>query len=150
MEETNNMDLKPCACGCGLKIIPYQIENGRIRKDRPIRFKKYHQNKFIAWIPKNFPDRKGNKNQNWRGGKYTDNCGYNHIRKAEHHFAEQNGYVLEHRLVWEEYHKAILLPWSVVHHKNGVRDDNRIENLEGMMSRQHKSLHFILKNPNKK
>jgi hypothetical protein len=47
-------------------------------------------------------------------------------------------YVYEHRVFMEEYIGRPLRPEESVHHINGVRDDNRLENLE-LWSKSHPS-----------
>jgi hypothetical protein len=58
-----------------------------------------------------------------------DKDGYILIRKPDHPYAMASGYVREHRLVMEDEIGRYLRPGEVVHHINGIRDDNRIENL---------------------
>jgi hypothetical protein len=48
----------------------------------------------------------------------------------EHPRAGSNGYVFEHVLVMEDLLGRRLIPGETVHHRNGVRDDNRPGNLE--------------------
>jgi hypothetical protein len=38
--------------------------------------------------------------------------------------------ILQHRFVWEQHNGRKLQPFENIHHLNGIRDDNRIENLE--------------------
>ena len=71
----------------------------------------------------------GKESSHWKGGRKKDSNGYWHIYNPNHPYADKNGYVYEHRLVVEQYLGRYLLTNEVVHHINGIKDDNRIENL---------------------
>lgn len=69
--------------------------------------------------------------RDWRGGKTYHKAGYVMRRVPEHPRARpRSPYVFEHVLVMEEALGRHLFPDESVHHLNGVRDDNRVENLE--------------------
>jgi len=61
---------------------------------------------------------------------HTTRSGYRMAYAPEDPMAQRNGHVLEHRLVMSRLLGRPLDRIESVHHKNGVRDDNRAENLE--------------------
>lgn len=86
---------------------------------------------------------------NWKGGVIHHQGGYIEVRIAKDDFfipmANARGYVFEHRLVMAKHMKRCLLDWEIVHHKNGNRSDNRIENLELLPSRKFHVADTLLK-----
>lgn len=81
-----------------------------------------------------------NANGNWSGGRMVGRGGYVWVWDPEAAQRARPGtkkpYVLEHRLVMERILGRPLQPGENVHHKNGVRDDNRPENLEIWVKKQ--------------
>ena len=82
--------------------------------------------------------RKGSKNK--KGvSRQKSIYGYIQLFKPKHPTAQKNGYVMEHRMV--AYDSKLLTDLSMeVHHRNGDKTDNRIENLEVMTKAKHTSL----------
>ncbi len=73
----------------------------------------------------------GTSHPSWRGGRLYDKSGYIRIYTPNHpSYAQTTNYVLEHRLVMEKKIGRYLSSHETVHHINGIKNDNRPENLE--------------------
>lgn len=82
------------------------------------------------------PNRKGKT----QGFKYC--AGYKYLYCPNHPYARQN-YIQEHRVIMEQYLKCYLpFPEYIIHHINGIKDDNRLENLELLLPSEHTKKHL--------
>lgn len=85
----------------------------------------------------------GDGNPNWNGGRRKHEKGYIMLYRPDHPNATRKGYVMEHRLVAEEKIGRLLDPEEVVHHLNGVKDDNRPENVQVLAGQgAHSEIHL--------
>ena len=76
-------------------------------------------------------------------GRYLDS-GYWALYKPDYFSSDKKGRIHEHVFVYQEHHKCCMLPWGDIHHideKPSEENANRIENLQGMMKREHMRLH---------
>lgn len=118
----------PCGCGCGQEARP-----GR-------RFVTGHNTR-------------GTRMTNYRG--WYKSGQYIRVHAEDHPYA-CDGYVLQHRLVAEQHlrtsdpdspylirlgNQRYLRPEVVVHHIDGVKDHNEVENLQAMSVDEHTKLH---------
>ena len=87
--------------------------------------------------------RKREKGANWHGGTRHTKKGCRQILCPMHPRADKYGYVMEHIYVWECVNGTSVPPDCVIHHLNGVKDDNRAENLTLMTRAEHTRLHHI-------
>jgi hypothetical protein len=113
VEAENGRKIKwECICDCGNKTtaITYYLTSG----------KKISCRKCTG----------GKNHPSWKGGRQETKAGYILVYCKGHPFADKNNRIFEHRLAMEEKLGRHLLPNENVHHKNGIRSDNRIENLE--------------------
>lgn len=69
-------------------------------------------------------------------GRVLNVWGYVLLYEPKHPTATKVGQVLEHRLVMEQMIGRYLERHETVHHKNGIRTDNRPENLELWVNHQ--------------
>jgi len=73
---------------------------------------------------------KNNGNPNYKNGKRNMKGGYVGLYVPDHPIANEDGCVYEHRIVMEYALGRVLSSVEVVHHINGIRNDNRLENLK--------------------
>ncbi len=108
-----------CRCDCGrTKVILGNSLRRGITKSCSCYQKEHMKN------------RKGSSHPSWRGGRSEDYNGYIRIHDRDNPNANKSGYVFEHVLVMSHFLGRPLYKNESVHHKNGIRSDNRLDNLE--------------------
>jgi hypothetical protein len=70
------------------------------------------------------------KHKNKNGGGHLSANGYIYITKVGHPNAKNKGRMFEHTFIMSQHLNRALKKGESVHHKNGIKSDNRIENLE--------------------
>ncbi len=105
----------------------------------------------------------GSSNPMWKGGRTVKSDGYIYALAGWHPFATKSGYVLEHRLIMERHllqndpaskflcyvnGHLVLSPDYHVHHKDHVKSNNKITNLQCMTPSEH-ALHHAYGEPEK-
>lgn len=152
---------EPCACGCGALATPgKRFISGHNSLGRP--YSAETRQKLSASKVGQLNPRYGKQPANYRGGFRTAD-GYIMRPVKDHPFAP-HGKMFEHRLVVERHLRktdpdspyltevngvSYLRPDIQIHHIDGVRDHNKIGNLQPMTPAEHTRWHQRHRHPHK-
>jgi DNA-directed RNA polymerase subunit RPC12/RpoP len=123
--KANYSYLKCCQCGKDFKRHYHFHKQNLDRKTERV---------FCSAICKNEYQRI-NHSPNWKGGRRTEK-GYIKIWVPPEESPRR--WKFEHRVIMEKHLGRKLTNREFVHHKNGIKDDNRIENLEIVNLNSHR------------
>lgn len=85
---------------------------------------------------------RGSRHHRWNDSKIMSPNGYPMIRVGRTHpLADPNGYVMEHILVVASALGREAISGKVIHHVDGDRTNNRIENLMLLTIAEHNKIH---------
>jgi hypothetical protein len=83
--------------------------------------------------------KRGKNHYKWKGGKRIER-GYVLIHMPNHPRADSGGYVREHFIIWEQTHNKPIPRGWIIHHINGIKSDNRPNNLVALSTKKHRYL----------
>lgn len=126
-----------CECGCGKQTTI-------AKRSRPDHNEYTGHPKRWVWghYGRALLAKRGTDHPRWGGGRYAARDGYVLIYKPDHPTAKKDGYIFEHRYVYEMTRGVLLPRNAIVHHINGIKDDNRPENLIVATRAHHSKVHI--------
>src|SRR5258708_5685238 len=160
--KTDPASPQPCQCGCGVMTASGKRfvsgHNSQGRGQSAETRQKLSDARKGALNPMF-----GKKSPSWRGGRYPDKSGYIMRTIKNHPFAPFDK-IREHRLFLERHLRKTdpgshyltevngtlyLRPEIIVHHIDGVKDNNKITNLQPMTPSEHRAWHNGHRHPHK-
>jgi hypothetical protein len=131
-----------CHCGCGdaTKVSEYTHAARGYKRGFPMKYLTGHhlRDPRHPHAQRN----KGELHASWTGGRYVHH-GYRYVNVGrEHPMAGSTGYVPEHRLVVAAAIGRPLRDYEQVHHINGDKLDNRLENLQLVIAQHGNGLAY--------